>query len=171
MARPGSCSRRIQFAALGRYREHALERIRGDQHEQQEADADHAHHGQHPGHELIRQIAAEQGNGRTPGTQQEGPQQQRSLVGTPDRGDLVHVGELGIAVRCHVAHGKIVRQKRPAQAGDRYRQKQELAPGGRARQRYPGGGIVERAEKREGRLNQGQTQGQDEGEMTDLGDH
>ena len=51
---------------------------------------------QHPRHQLIWQITAEQGNGRhRPGAQQEGPQQQRSLVRAPDRGDLVHVRGVG----------------------------------------------------------------------------
>ena len=44
---------RVQVAAVGRRREQALERVGGEQHEQQEAAADQAHDAEHARHHAI----------------------------------------------------------------------------------------------------------------------
>ena len=53
---------RVQAAAVRRRREGAQERVGGEQDEQQEADADHALHRQHPRPQRRRQVVGEHGD-------------------------------------------------------------------------------------------------------------
>ena len=50
---------RIEVAAVGRRGQQALERVRGDEDEEQEAEGEPAHHGQDAGHDLLGQVPAE----------------------------------------------------------------------------------------------------------------
>ncbi len=56
----GILQHRVEPVAVRRRRTHAQERVRGQQDEQQEADADHALHREHARAQLGRQVVAEQ---------------------------------------------------------------------------------------------------------------
>ena len=75
---------RVEVAAVGRHlRQHALERVGGDDQKAQETYADHAHHCQHAGQHHLRQLPREHRHGKGPATENQRPQQQRAFVGAP----------------------------------------------------------------------------------------
>ncbi len=82
---------RVEVAAVDReLRQRAGERVGGDDHEQQEAGADHAHHRQHARQRILRQFAAAEHRHRQgPAAEQQRPQQQRTFVRAPGGGDAV----------------------------------------------------------------------------------
>ncbi len=162
---------RIQIPAFRRHREAPFEGIGGEQQEANEADADHAHDGQHPRQHYGGQVAGEQRDRDGPATQDQRPQQQRTLVRPPHGGHLVEGGQLGIAVAGHIQYREVIGQEGVHQAGKGHGDEKELAPGGRPRQGHPARRVVEAADHGKHRQHQRQGQPQGQGEVTELGDH
>ena len=79
---------RVQVIAIGRRRKHPLERVRGKEHEAEEADADPGLNGQCPGAQPFGDIGAKDRHRRAEYRQDQHPEQQRSLVTAPCAGDL-----------------------------------------------------------------------------------
>ncbi len=89
---------RVQVAPLERGGRQALERVRGQQDEQQEGGADQALHGERVGPERPRQGAAEHGDHAAEDRQDQHPQQHRAFVVSPDAGELVDRGRGAVRV-------------------------------------------------------------------------
>ena len=87
---PGSCSSGLRSRPSAAAGSRRVERVRGEQHEQQEADADQPHHAEHA-RDASRRAGARL-NSATASVQpaeHQHPQQQRAFVRAPRRGDAV----------------------------------------------------------------------------------
>jgi hypothetical protein len=162
---------RVEVLAVRRRRPDPLERVRGEQGKQQEADADQALDGEHPGAQPRRQIASEQRHRRAEQRQDQDPQQQRSLVVAPHARHLVEHGFQRVRILHHVGDREIrghegVHQR---QEGDQH--EQQLGASGGLRQLHPGGIAARRAGQRQGALHQRGQQRQDQRKMPDLDNH
>ena len=80
---------RIQVAPFNGCRQQAIERVGGQQHEEQKADHDQAHDSEHAGDHFLREIAAENRHRERPARQHQHPEQQRAFMRAPGRGDAV----------------------------------------------------------------------------------
>jgi hypothetical protein len=167
----GVLQQRIEIAPIRRGGQQALERIGREQHEHQETDGDEPHHAEHARHHVLRQIAAEHGDRDHPQRQEQHPQQQRTLVAAPDARELVDIRQRRVRIGGDVLHRKVVVQKRPRQAGERERDKNELALRGRARDGNPAGIVLPHADQRQSRQHDRDAQRHDEREMADLRNH
>ncbi len=94
----GILQQRIQVTPVGRGRQQALERVRREQHEQQEADRNQRHHAENARHHFEGQMAAEQRHRQHPPREHQHPQQQRAFVTTPGRGETVKPRQAGIGI-------------------------------------------------------------------------
>ena len=162
---------RVEVAALGGHREQPVERVGGDQHEQQEADGDEAHHAEHARHHLVGQVLARQRHGDRPPGEHEHPQQHRALVRAPGGRDPVGSRQLRVRVRRDVDDREVVDVERPREAAPREGDEQELALRDGTSQRHPGGDALVRAHERQRGEHHRQQQREDEGEVAEFGDH
>ena len=163
---------RVEVVSVGRIvRQLPVERIGGHQHEQQKADADHAHHGQHAAEHLFRQITREYGDGERPCSKDQAPEQQRPLMPAPYRAEAVIPGQRGVRIERDIGDTEIVGQKRLRQADEGKQYEQTLRSGRRLgeahRQRVATPGAVQR----NGGLQHRQYQRDDQGNLSKLGDH
>ena len=92
-------------------------------------------------------------------------------MAAPGRGKAVVDRQAGVRVAGNVEHREIVADKRPGQAPERDRDEHELALRGRPRDSHPGGVATKAADQRHERLHDGDAQGDDESEVTELGNH
>jgi len=149
-------------------RQDAAERVGGHDQEQQEADADHAHHRQHASQHDLRQLAREHRDGKGPAAEDQRPQQQRPLMGAPHGAELVVPGQGTVGVICHISDGEVVGHKGVGQATEGEQQERELAPGRRLRQAHPQAITTPGAEQRHHRLDDGKTQREDHRQLAQL---
>jgi hypothetical protein len=98
----------IEVAAVGRSGEQAIEGIRGEQHEGEEARAHQAEHPEHARRHLLGQVRAEQAHREHPQAKHRAPQQERALVPAPGTGNAVLQRQRTVGIRRHVLHGEIV---------------------------------------------------------------
>jgi hypothetical protein len=89
----GILQQRVQIPAVSRRREQAIERIGGQQQEQQETQTDQPHDGQNARHHGQRHALAETGHRASPTREHEQPQQHGSLMAAPGRGDAIGHGK------------------------------------------------------------------------------
>jgi hypothetical protein len=102
----------IEVASLeGRGRQ-TLERIRGQENEGEERHADEALNGERVRAQRAWERTAEQGDDRAEHRQNEDPQQHRTLVVSPDAGDLVDCRHCAVRILGDVENGKIRGQMR-----------------------------------------------------------
>ena len=80
---------RVQVAAVGGGRQQALEGVRREQREEQEARADQTHDAEHARDHRLGQLAREQRHGDRPAGKDQRPHQDRAFVVAPHRGDAV----------------------------------------------------------------------------------
>ncbi len=149
-------------------RQDAAERVGGHDQEQQKADADHAHHRQHPCQHDLRQLAREHRHGEGPAAEDQGPQQQRAFVGTPHGAELVVPRQRAIGVISHIGDGKIIGHKGVGQATEREHQERKLTPGGRLGQAHPQAVAAPGTEQRHHGLDDGEAQGEDHRQLAQL---
>ncbi len=140
------------------------------EHEQQEADTDHALYRQHPGDHAPSVVAAEGGDGGTPAGQHKGPQSSEPSWAPHTAEILYTVGQQGVAVVRNVGHREIVIDNPAPGPQRRSPARWKPAPGPEGDHIRPGAQADEQAPPGEACLDQGQDQGQDEGEVTDLED-
>jgi hypothetical protein len=162
---------RVQVAAVRRRRQQSLEGVGGEQHEAQEADAHQAHHAEDARREILRQAAAEHGNGEHPARQHQYPQQQRALMAAPSRGNAIGGGQLGIGVGGDVHHREIVAVERPRQATEGDGDEDELALRRGASDRHQAGYPLCCAVERQRALRQCQGEREDQREISEFRDH
>jgi hypothetical protein len=161
----------IEVTSLQRYREDAVEGVGGQQHKEQKANPHHAHDGQHPGHDLEWQIAAEGRDSGAPGGQKGRPEQQGALVGTPNRRDLKEGRHQGVGITGDIDDGEVVGQEGLHQESKGDGGKDELAPGQGAGHIHPVAVAPVGAHQGYRGLDQGQAQRQDQGKVTKFRDH
>ena len=162
---------RIEVVAVERRRVEAEERIRGRQDEDQEADPDQPLDRKHPGTQGGGQVAAEQRDQPAVERQDPDPENERALVVAPHAGEFVEQGLRGVGIVRHVRDGKIRHDEGVHQAGERRRNEEELRRHRGPGQRHPGRVVPLCADQRHQALDDRQREGQDQGVMTDLGDH
>ncbi len=104
----GVLQQRIEVAPLHRAGQQTQERIRCEQHEQQQSGADGPHHAEHARDERQWQAAAEASHGHCPQRQHQRPQQHRSLMAAPYRRHAVDQRQRAVRVRRHVKHAEVV---------------------------------------------------------------
>ncbi len=162
---------RVQVASVNRGRYEPLERARGEQDEQQEADANDAEHADYAGRVARGQAAAESADQHGPARQREGPEQQRTLVRAPYRGEAIERGQLGVRVVGDVLDREVVLVERPAQRREGQRHEHPLSGDGRPRSLHPAPVAHVGAGKTEPRLGDCQQQRHDEREKPQFYDH
>ena len=167
----GILQQRIQIAPFGSGRDQPGERVRGEQQEQQEADADQAHHRQHARGQRVGKIARKDRYGAAPAGEHQGPQQQRSFVQAPAGLDAVVQWQFRVRVGGDVLHRKVVGCERPCEARERDCDQHELHPRRRPCQRHHPLAVERGAQHRHDALRGGDQQRQDQREVTELGDH
>ena len=126
-----------------------IEGIGCEQHEQQEAHRDHAHHGQHPGDHVQGNAATQHPDHGRPAAQHPAPQQQRALVPTPYGGQPIGQRQRGVAVIGHIGHREVVNVEAVAQADHGKGQCQPLHPGQRAGIPLQGKNVTMHPDQRE----------------------
>jgi hypothetical protein len=118
---------RIEIAPFGSGRNQASEGIRGRQHEELEAEADHAEEADDAAAKRRIEGAAACRDRQRPAGQAERPQEQRALVRAPDGGDPIEKRQLRMRIRSDVQHGKITLDERPGERAEGQRDEHELA--------------------------------------------
>ena len=126
----------IQLLPISGGRQQTIEWIRGEQHEQYKTYRDPSHHAQYARNHFFRQVFAERGDCGGPGRQYGYPQQQRTFVAAPYRGEAVLHGQPGIGVFRDIQHGKIIVQKSIGKGCKRKGDKYELSKHQRARKAH-----------------------------------
>ena len=162
---------RIEALAIERRRVEAQERVRGQQHEGEEADPDQGLHREHPCLEGGRQVAPEQRDAAAVEREDPDPQHERALVVAPRGGDLVDQRLGGVRVGRDVGDREVGRREGMDQRAEGDGEKHELAERARAGERDQAGVAARRAQKRQGTLDQRQAERQHQGVVADLGDH
>ena len=118
---PGSCSSGFRSRPSAGGREQAVERVRGEQQEQQEAEREQAHDGEDARHHLVGQVPAEGGDRERPEREHQQPQQDRAFVAAPDRGDAVVQRQRAVRVGGDVEHREVVADEGQREADERER--------------------------------------------------
>ncbi len=162
---------RIEALAVERCRIDALERVGGEQHEGEKAQADEALHRQHPRPERRRQVVAEQRHAGAVERQDPDPKDERALVIAPGGGDLVDQRLAGVRVGGDVGEREVGDHEALDQGGKRDGQEQELAERARAGERHQAGIAARGAQQRQRPLDQGEPERQHQGVVADLADH
>ncbi len=162
---------RIQVITVRRRRDEPRKGVRGGEQEGEEAHRDQAHDAEHTRHHVFRQVAREYRHRRAPETEDQYPQQHRTLVRAPGRGDAIYLRQTRVGVARHVQHGKIVGKEGPRQTAERQRDEDELCLRGRTRHRHQGAVATLRADQRQHRLHQRQQQPKNQCEMSKFGNH
>ncbi len=162
---------RVEVLPLPRRRDQTPERIRGQQREGEEGDADTALRRERAGPQLRRQRTPRQCDQRAEQHEDEDPEQHRALVVPPDRGQLVdqrlrrmRIGRdvLDREIGDHIGRHQAAEGERDQkEAGDRRRR----ADGGQGRI------VPAHAPQRHDRLDDRDTERQCQSEMTDLDEH
>ena len=116
----------IQLLSVKRSGQQAIERVRSEQHEQYETYRDQSHHAQHARDHFFGQVSAEHGDGSGPDRQYGHPQQQRTFVPAPDRGEAIVQGQLRVGMFRDIQHGKIIVKKKIRQHGERQHDEDQL---------------------------------------------
>ena len=81
---------RVEVPAVGRHREHPLERVGREKREQDEATAHQPHHAEHPCHHRFVKLFREYRHRQRPQRQDQRPQQDGAFMVAPHRRDAVH---------------------------------------------------------------------------------
>jgi hypothetical protein len=162
---------RVEIAAIRRQRNHPLEGIRGEQEEQQKADADEPHDRYHARQQRQGQIAGEHRYREAPAAEHQCPQEQRAFVRSPRRGDAILQGQLRIGIGGDVLHGKIIADERPRKTYECHRDQQRLGPRRWPRQRHQARCADRRAEQRQRPLHQRDQQREDHREVPEFRNH
>jgi hypothetical protein len=161
----------IQVAAVRRRRQQALEGVRGQQQEQDEADGDQAHHAECIGHGRQGQALAEGGHGNGPQRQDENPEQHRALVPAPDRRHLVEGRQQGVRVLRHIEHGEIVADEGGDQAAEGRAHRQKLRRRRRTGDAHQPRIATHGADNGDDALHQRHAERQDQGKLSEFRKH
>ena len=167
----GVLQHRIQIAPVRGGGDQALERIRSRQREQQETEAHESEHAHHAARETRRQIAARDRNGERPHHEDPAPQQQRALVGAPDRGHAIKRRQRGVGIGRDVQHRVIERHEGVNERRQGGADQHELARDRGPHHGHPARVVARRAEDSEERLGARENQREDQREMSELGNH
>ncbi len=108
----GILQQRIQVLALLGGGNEPLERVRGEEDEEEEARGDEAHDAEHARDEPLGQVAAEDGDRERPSREHQHPQQDRAFVRAPRRREAVVRGQARVGVRRDVGDREIVGDER-----------------------------------------------------------
>ena len=128
----------IQVGTVGRRQwQQALEGIAGQKQKAQEAGVQQPHHPQHPGKDVLGQCRAPQGNGAHPQRHDEGPQQQRALMGAPNGTDLVLPRQQAVGIARHVGNREVIGDEGVDQHQEAQRHEHQLSVCGRDRRVHP----------------------------------
>ncbi|TLD46400.1 MAG: hypothetical protein FAZ92_01349 [Accumulibacter sp.] len=167
----GILQQRVEVAPFLGPRQQALEGVRSEQDEEQEAGADQPEDAEDPCHHVIGQLPRQQCHCQRPHDEHQDPQQQRSLVPAPDGGDPIRQRQQGIRVLCDVEHREIVLHEGGGQAGEGDRQQQRLDDRRRAGEGNPLPLPGVGAEQRQHALGHGDAERENEGKGADFRDH
>ena len=162
---------RVQVATVDRRRIEALERVGRKQDEGEEGDRDHRLHRQRSGAQARRQIAAECGDRGAEHGKDQHPHEHRSLVIAPHARDLVEHRLGRVAVLINVGQRKVGSDVGVGQAGEGDRKEERLSLRRRPRQRHQRRVVAVRAPERHDCLRQRHAERQDDGKVSEFGDH
>jgi hypothetical protein len=162
---------RIEVGAFDRRDRDAGERVGGEEDEQEECRTDPALHGQDQRLQPLRQVRPERRDDRAEQRQDEHPEEHRALVVPPDAGELVEERLRRIRILDDVDQREVGDHVGVGERGEGEADQQE--PGDRRGRRDRGqpGVVAERADERHDRLHEGEPERQDEGEVSELGNH
>jgi hypothetical protein len=167
----GILQQRVEAVAVGRRRHEAEERVRGEQNEGEEGDADQSLHRERPGAQRGRQVDAEGGERRAEQRQDQHPEQHRALVVAPDAAHLVDHRLGRVRILGDQSHREIRHDERPGQRHEGDQHEQELGECRRPRQRHQARLAARCAHERQRALHDGDEERQHQRELADLGDH
>ena len=161
----------IEVASLERRGREPLERVRSQENEGEEGEADQALNGERVGAKLRRQRAAEQSDKRAEDRENENPQQHRAFVVSPDAGDLVDRGHRDIRILGDVEDGKVraemcVDERGEGDGDQRELEQRRVAPDG-----HKSDVANTRAPERDDCLGERSREREHKGEMADLDNH
>ena len=162
---------RVQVAAVRGCRRQPLERIRGQQDEEQEPGAHDAKDTQHACGERFRELPAEGRNRQRPGRERERPEHERSFMRAPYRREAVERRQRGVGVLRDIQHGKVIALERPGQHGERHGDEHPLPRDGGSGDRHVTRGSHRRADQPETGLRHREQQRHDQGEMSEFDAH
>jgi hypothetical protein len=162
---------RIEVAPVGRRREQAVERVRGEQHEGEEPGADETHDAEHARRHLLGEVGAEEAHRGHPDAEHQAPEEQRSFMAAPCAGDAVVQRQSAVRIQRHVLHGEVVGREGVDEAAEGECDEQRLPLRRRPSERHPCKVSASRPHKRERSLEQGDREGQRERELSELGNH
>jgi hypothetical protein len=165
----------IEVAPFGGGGQHAVERVRGEQDEGEQADADQAQHRQHARHHNFRQLARGQRHRSAPAGQHQHPEQQRAFVAAPYRRETIQRGQLRIGVVGNISHRKVIGQEALREADESDGDQQELRLRGWACQSHPLRLSAELStmgtDQRQQALSDRNDESEDECEVSEFGSH
>ena len=168
---PRILQQRIQVASFGRGRHQPVERIRGEEQEEQESHAHPTHHRDHPGEQHRRQVAREERDGERPAGEHQCPQQERAFVRAPGRGEAIVQRQLGIRIRRHVLDREVIPDERCSETGEGDHDEQELrARRGSCKRHQPRLAVCGAGQRQRGLRDRNQ-QREDQREVAELGNH
>ncbi len=162
---------RVEIAPIEGHRKQAVERIRGKQHEREEADVHQSHHAEHARDHIVRKTTAEHAHRDHPHSEYQRPQQQRAFMPAPDSGDAVLQRQRGIGSGRDKGDREILVDERGGETCESDCDENELSPRGGARDAHPRRFSSGGAGKREHALCQRNDQRQRQRELTEFGDH
>ena len=162
---------RVDAVAVERSWVEALERVRREHDEGEEAEADHALHGKRVGLESRRQVAAIDRQRRSEQRQDQHPEQHRAFVVRPYAGDFVEEGLRRVRVGGHDADREVRRDEGPDQRCECGDDAGGLCKRGLSRVIHQRRLAPPRADQRYDRLGQRDREGQQEGEVADFWNH
>ena len=167
----GILQQRVEVAAVLRGGKQALERVRCQQNEQEQAAADKTEHAEHAGDHDFGQLAREQRDSHRPAGQHQHPEQQRTFVTAPDRCQPVNRWQQRVGVLGHIDNRKVVAVEGPAQADERGGDQQELNLSRRSGDGHPRGVTARGSSQRQDAKDECDQQREDECEMAEFRDH
>ena len=168
---PGSCNsgfRSRPSAAAGSKRSKGFDVISMNS---RKSSREQSQHRQDARHEDVRQAAAEARHGHRPDVEHQDPEQKRSLVPAPDCGDPIGQWQCRVGIGRNIKNRKVVPHERRCQANERQRNQYKLQIGRGPRQRNPVVPAALRAGQRDDALHERHSQGQEQDEVTQFGDH
>ncbi len=167
----GILQQRVEVAPLLGARQQALEGVRCEQDEEQEAGADQSEDAEYPRHHVIGQLPRQQRDCQRPQHEHQDPEQQGTLMATPDGGDAILQRQQGIRVLGDIEHREVVLHEGGGQAAEGGRQQQRLDDRRRAGKGNPRLPSAVGAEQRQRSLRQRDAQRENEGEGAEFRDH
>ena len=168
---PGVLQERIQVRAFSGRREDAQERVRREEHEEEEPHADQTHDARHAGNHVFREALCREGNRGAPPAERHRPEEDRALMRTPAGSHLVVPGQHRVGVVGDVEDRKVRKIEGISKAGKGNRAEERVCSCSGPRYGHeravPAGG----ADKRQHALHDAERKAQDQCEVSDLRNH